>query len=167
MPESEGVGDRRVGVKDTEICRLPEATKDQVLVRGEDKWEAGDCPGPDWGTLATGTLNDANPDDEITTTENGALCWIGISLENLENTDDFDIELSRWDGAAWLLYKKYSITKAAGAISIDIGGGAVVQNLEELNLENIYLDSTRKLRLKVTRNSGTDRDFKYWYNKQE
>ena len=59
-----------------------------------------------WGTLATGTLNDANLDDEITTSVTGALCWIGISLENLANGDDFDIELNRWDGAAWQQYKK-------------------------------------------------------------
>jgi len=126
---------------------------------------AAECPG--WGTLVTGTLNDANPDDEITTTKSGALCFIGISLENMENTDDFDIELSRWDGTAWRLYKKYGITKLAGAILIDTGGGATVQNLDELNLENINLDSTRKLQLKLTRNSGIDKNFPYWYNKQE
>jgi len=42
MPVSEGVGDSRVGLKDTEICRLPKATEGQVLIRGTEKWEAGD-----------------------------------------------------------------------------------------------------------------------------
>lgn len=120
-----------------------------------------------WGTLATGTLNDANLDDEITTSVTGALCWIGISLENLANGDDFYVELSRWDGYLWQQYKRYDITKAAGVIYIDEGGGAVEQNLEEINIDNIYLDSARKLRLKLTRNSGTDRDFPYFFNKQE
>lgn len=120
-----------------------------------------------WGTLATGTLNDANLDDEITTSVTGALCWIGISLENLANGDDFYIELSRWDGYLWQQYRRYDITKAAGVISIDEGGGAVEQNLEEINIDNIYLDSTRKLQLKLTRNSATDRDFPYFFNKQE
>ena len=120
-----------------------------------------------WGTLATGTLNDANLDDEITTSVTGALCWIGISLENLANGDDFDIELNRWDGAAWQQYKKYNVTKLIGIIYIDEGGGEVEQNLGEINFGNIYLDSTRKLQLKLTRNSGTDRDFPYFYNKQD
>jgi len=43
MPVSEGVGDSRVGLKDTEICRLPKATEGQVLIRGTEKWEAGDA----------------------------------------------------------------------------------------------------------------------------
>lgn len=43
MPESEGVGDRRVGLRDGEICRLPKATKDEVLQRGDDEWEVTDC----------------------------------------------------------------------------------------------------------------------------
>ena len=120
-----------------------------------------------WGTLATGTLNDANLDDEITSSAQGSLCWIGVSLENLENGDDFDIELNRWDGAGWQQYKKYNVTKLIGIIYLDEGGGAVEQNIEELNIENIFLDSTRKLQLKLTRNSGTDRDFSYFYNKQE
>lgn len=120
-----------------------------------------------WGTLETGTLNDANPDDEITTSAQGALCWIGISLENLANGDDFDIELNRWDGVSWQQYKKYNVTKLIGIIYIDEGGGAVEQNLGEINFGNIFLDSTRKLQLKLTRNSGTDRDFKYFCNKQE
>ena len=42
MPESEGVGDHRVGLKDGEICRLPTAEKDEVLKRGAKKWEAGE-----------------------------------------------------------------------------------------------------------------------------
>lgn len=39
MPESEDVGDRRVGSKDGEICRLPAAAPDEVLIRGAEKWE--------------------------------------------------------------------------------------------------------------------------------
>jgi len=42
MPESEGVGDRRVGLKDGEILRLPKATEGQVLKRGEKEWRAGE-----------------------------------------------------------------------------------------------------------------------------
>ena len=42
MPESEGVGDARVGLKDGEILRLPKATPGQVLKRGADAWEAGE-----------------------------------------------------------------------------------------------------------------------------
>jgi len=42
MPESEGVGDRRVGVRDTEICRLPKATVGQILKRGANGWGAED-----------------------------------------------------------------------------------------------------------------------------
>jgi len=45
MPESEGVGDRRVGLRAGEICRLPKATKGQVLVMGDDGWEAGEAAG--------------------------------------------------------------------------------------------------------------------------
>lgn len=45
MPESEGVGDRRVGLRDGEICRLPTAAVDKVLKRGVDKWEAGEAAG--------------------------------------------------------------------------------------------------------------------------
>ena len=43
MPVSEGVGDRRVGLKAGEICRLPKATKGQVLVYGDDGWEVGEA----------------------------------------------------------------------------------------------------------------------------
>ncbi|GAI07509.1 unnamed protein product [marine sediment metagenome] len=43
MPESEDVGDRRVGLRAGEICRLPKATKGQVLVMGDDGWEAGEA----------------------------------------------------------------------------------------------------------------------------
>lgn len=39
MPISEGVGDSRVGLKDTEICRLPKATEGQIIIRGDGKWE--------------------------------------------------------------------------------------------------------------------------------
>jgi hypothetical protein len=42
MPKSEGVGDHRVGVKDTEICRLPKATVGQILKRGASEWGAED-----------------------------------------------------------------------------------------------------------------------------
>ena len=42
MPESEGVGDARVGLKDGEILRLPKATPGQVLRRGEKQWDAGE-----------------------------------------------------------------------------------------------------------------------------
>jgi len=42
MPISEGVGDRRVGVRDTEICRLPKATVGQILKRGTKEWGAED-----------------------------------------------------------------------------------------------------------------------------
>ena len=42
MPKSEGVGDSRVGVKDTEICRLPKATVGQILKRGASEWDAED-----------------------------------------------------------------------------------------------------------------------------
>ena len=38
MPQSEGVGDSRVGLKDTEICRLPKATEGQIFKRGANKW---------------------------------------------------------------------------------------------------------------------------------
>ena len=160
MPISEGVGDHRVGVEDKEICRLPKATEGQVLKRGTNKWEASDCR-PEWGTASTGTLNNANLSDEITTTRSGTLCWIGISLENLQNGDSFDIEIERWDGSAWRLYKKYTVSKAGGNISIDTGGGAVVQYLDEINLETVYLDSTRKLRLSIT---AVGRDILYFYN---
>lgn len=119
-----------------------------------------------WGTLSTGTLNEDNPDDEITTSTKGALCWIGVSLENLANGDDVDIEIDRYDGSEWWIYKKYNVTKVGGTIFIDEGGGAVEQNLEEINFDNIFLNSARKLRIKLT-NLGTDRDFSYWYNKQE
>lgn len=122
---------------------------------------------PKWGDVTTGTLNDANLTDEIKTSDTGALCWIGASLENMQNGDDFDIEVDRYDGSAWRTYKKYNVTMSGSTISIDTGGGAVAQNLDELNLENIYLDSTRKLRLKLTKNSVSDRDFPYFYNKQE
>lgn len=42
MPQSEGVGDSRVGLKDTEICRLPKATEGQILKRGANKWGVED-----------------------------------------------------------------------------------------------------------------------------
>ncbi|GAI64192.1 unnamed protein product, partial [marine sediment metagenome] len=45
MPESEDVGDRRVGSKDGEIFRLPTAAEGQVLVMGDDGWEAGEAAG--------------------------------------------------------------------------------------------------------------------------
>lgn len=122
---------------------------------------------PQWAVTQTGTLNDANTTDELTTIRAGAVCFIGISLENMANGDDFDIKLDRWNGSAWLEYKTYNVTMAAGLISIDEGGGAIGQYIEELNLENVYLDSVQKLQLTLTRNSGTDRDFAYWYNKWE
>ena len=160
MPKSEGVGDSRVGVRDTEICRLPKATEGQILKRGAKEWEVGDCR-PEWGPASTGTLNDTNLSDEITTTRSGTLCWMGISLENLQNGDSFDIQIDRWNGSAWRLYKKYTVSKAGGNISIDTGGGAVVQYLDEINLETVYLDSTRKLRLSIT---AVGRDILYFYN---
>lgn len=122
---------------------------------------------PRWGSLVSGTLNDANLTESITTTKKGSLCWIGISLENMANGDDFEIELNRWDGSAWRLYKEYKVTKAAGVISIDTGGGAVAQKLDEINIENILLDLVRSLQLTLTRISGTDRDFPFFYNKLE
>ena len=122
---------------------------------------------PQFGTAGSGTLNDSNTSTEITTTASGALCWIGVSLSALADGDDFELELDRYTGSEWRLYKKYAITVTGTDISIDTGGGAVVQYLDELNWESIYLDSTRKLRIKTTRNSATDRNFGYWYNKQE
>ena len=119
---------------------------------------------PKWGDLVTGTLNDANLNDEIITTETGALCWIGISLENLANGDDFDIQLDRYTGTAWRLYKKYNVTMSDGLISVNGGSGASVQNIDELNWENVYLDSTRKLRLSIT---ALGKDIPYFYNKLE
>lgn len=120
-----------------------------------------------FGTAGTGILNDANPDDEITTTSSGATAYIGISLENLQNADDFDIKLQRWDGANWRTYIDMQVTKAAGLISINTGSGATIQNLDQINFEDIYLDSTLKLRLVLVKNSLTDRDFPYFVNKQE
>ena len=122
---------------------------------------------PQFGTAGSGTLNDSNTSVEITTTASGALCWAGLSLATLVDGDDFDITFSRYTGSAWLTYKLYSITVTGTDISIDTGSGAIVQNIAELNWESIYLDSTRKLRILITRNSGTNRNFAYWYNKQE
>ena len=122
---------------------------------------------PTWGTKATGTLNDANTEDDMETTKRGSLLWAGVSLENMINSDDFDIEVKRYNGVAWLLYKKYVVTKIAGVIYTNTGAGAIGSNITQLNIENVYLDSTRKLRIKLTRNSGTDRDFPYFYNKWE
>ena len=43
MPTSEGVGDRRVGLKDMEICRLPkDSAVGQILKRGAKEWDAED-----------------------------------------------------------------------------------------------------------------------------
>ena len=122
---------------------------------------------PQFGTAGTGTLNDSNTSDEITTTASGAIVWIGVSLENLADGDDFDLELDRYDGTEYRTYKKYNITVTGTAISLNSGGGAVVNYIDEVDWEDVYLDSTRKLRVKITNNSGTDRDFPYWYNKQE
>lgn len=119
--------------------------------------------GQAWDTEESGTLNDANTSDEITTLKSGAVAYIGIALKNMVNGDDFDVELQRYDGAAWNTYSKVNITMAAGAKSFDTGGGAVVINCNELNFEHIYLNSTRKLRLNYTKNGLTDRDFPYWY----
>jgi len=59
MPAGGGVGDERVGLKDGEICRLPVATEDQVLVRGAEKWGAGASPGGQ--VLTTVTVTEGYP----------------------------------------------------------------------------------------------------------
>jgi len=45
MPAGGGVGDERVGLKDGEICRFPEAIEGQILVRGAEKWGVGSMVG--------------------------------------------------------------------------------------------------------------------------
>lgn len=115
----------------------------------------------------TGTLNDANLSDEIITTADGGLCFIGISLAALQNGDDFDIQLETYDGVAYHTYLSYNITMAGGVISFNTGAGAVAIDTQEVNFQIIYLDSTHKLRIAMTRNSGVPRDFAYWYNKWE
>jgi len=45
MPAGGGVGDERVGLKDGEICRLPKATENQMLVRGAEEWGVGSMVG--------------------------------------------------------------------------------------------------------------------------
>ena len=120
-----------------------------------------------FGTLATGTLNDATPSVEITTTKAGALACMGISLENFVNGDDFDLALQRWDGSAWRTYSKVNITKVLGIIYFNQGAGVIASNIDEISYDEIYLDSTRKLQISLTKNSATDRDFPYFVNKKE
>ena len=122
---------------------------------------------PEYQIFNTGTINDANLFDDITTTESGALCFISISLSDLANGDDFNIQLQAWDSVAFVDYTNYQITMAGGAISFNTGAGAAISYTTELSFENIYLDSTHQLRLLLTRNSANARNFAYYYNTLE
>ena len=118
----------------------------------------------DYQLYTTGTLSDANLSDEITTTALGSLFFCSISLADLQNGDDFDIQLQSWDSLAYQDYINYNITMAGGDISFDTGAGAAIVWLTDLAFENVYLDSTYRLRLVLTRNSGVNRSFPYYYN---
>ena len=122
---------------------------------------------PTYQTYSSATLSDANPSDEITTSSSGALCFISISLSNLANGDDFNIQLQSWDSVAFVDYINYQITMAGGAILFNAGAGAAISYTTELSFENIYLDSTHQLRLLLTRNSVNPRNFAYYYNTLE
>lgn len=122
---------------------------------------------PEYQTFTTGTLNDGNLSDEITTTASGALCFISISLSDLVNTDDFNIQLQSYDLAIFVDYINYQVTMAAGAISFNTGAGAAISYTTEISFENVYIDSTHQLRLLLTRNSANARNFMYYYNTLE
>ena len=119
---------------------------------------------PTYQTFSSATLNDANLSDDITTTESGALCFISISLSDLANGDDFNLQLQSYDTTIFVDYINYQITMAGGAISFNTGAGAAISYTTELSFENIYLDSTHQLRLLLTRNSANPRNFSYYYN---
>ena len=121
-------------------------------------------PAPSWGTNVSGTLNDGSSQLDITTTEPGSTAFIGINLKNLQNADDFDFTLYRYNGTIWSTYLRYNITMAGGNISIDSGAGAAITNLLEINYENIYIDSVHSLRILRNRNSAIDRAFLFRYN---
>lgn len=120
-----------------------------------------------FGTTQAGTLNDANLNDEITTASSGATAYIGISLENMVNADSFNFYLERWDGSAWRVYTNIQVINTLGVLSFNDGSGAINQNIDEINWEDIFIDSTRKLRIRIVKNSATDRDFPYFYNLEE
>ena len=122
---------------------------------------------PEYQIFSSATLNDANLFDDITTTESGALCFISISLSDLVNGDDFNLQLQTWDSVAFVDYINYNITMAGGNISFNTGAGAAISYTTELSFENIYLDSTHQLRLLLTRNSANPRSFVYYYNTLE
>ena len=122
---------------------------------------------PEYQTFSTGTLSDANTSDDITTLESGALCFISISLSDLQNGDNFNLQLQSYDLAIFVDYINYQVTMAGGAISFNTGAGAAISYTTELSFENIYLDLTHPLRLFLTRTSANPRNFAYYYNTLE
>lgn len=132
MPKGGGVGDERVGLKDGEICRLPKATENQILMRGAEEWEPVDCV---WGELGFPTaeaLNAIAVTGEQLTTERTAtitlpsgaviqkasLIAIITAMNNTANTQKIDVTVqARKGGGAWNSY--YSQDDCLGLTNSD------------------------------------------------
>jgi len=126
MPESEGVGDRRVGVRDTEICRLPKATVGQILKRGTKEWGAEDECGyfeqnVPLGMNLTQTLNNTAGDkDFIAANTRGA--------SGLISTDDSKVQ------KIFLVILGVAVNTYAGSNAIDCTTAA--HNQFQIDLDN-------------------------------
>ena len=110
--------------------------------------------------VMTGTLNESTPTLSLSSVK-GRRYYVGINLKNLVNGDDLTITLERQDGAGYVVYDIYNVVKTAGVIIIN----DVPQSLEEINIENIYVNDSHGVRFTLSFNSETWRDLPYWYDK--